>query len=243
MLIQTLLQQEHVGFKQLSLLRNFWRDMNHSSQNKIEDYRDCFYGTRISPISIFAFIYYMCFSVWFVSGVTRIHSGHFLLSLLLYHTISFPCTEHSPLGRGGGGAETNQKILNTKKSGRQFSFCLILSETNAFLCCLTSIPDKEKCGVGFGGFLGGGFLLLLLLFWFFFFCLELVCSLFFKLTFPFLLHSLDWSPLLYYKCNKTVKQIKSHSLFLSQLWNWDALTLKRTELPWFRCKSINDKTI
>lgn len=58
MLIQTPLEREHVGFKdsiqQLSLLRNFWRGMNHHSQNKIADYWDFFYGTRISPISIFA---------------------------------------------------------------------------------------------------------------------------------------------------------------------------------------------
>lgn len=95
MLIQTLLQWEHVGFKgsiqQLLLLRNFWRDMNHQSQNKIEDIWDFYHGSRFLPISIFALIYCICFSVCFLSDSTWIHSDQFLLypnNFISMHTAS-----------------------------------------------------------------------------------------------------------------------------------------------------------
>lgn len=117
MLIQTLLLWEHVGFKgsiqQLWLLRNFWRDMNHHSQNKIEDMWDFFYVSRFLPIFIFALIYCICFSVCFLSDSTWSHSDRFLLLLLLYQTIWFPCIQQIPLENKQADKQKVYKITQT----------------------------------------------------------------------------------------------------------------------------------
>lgn len=150
MLIQTLLQWEHVGFKgsiqQLWLLRNFWRDMNHHSQNKIEDIWDFFYGMRILPISIFALIYWICFSVCFLSDSTWIQwsvpasVAAVSKKFLSMHTTSSsgkPKTRQTDKQKVSKIIQTNLLLCNPKWNQH-------------FLILPSSVAENEQCEIFWG---------------------------------------------------------------------------------------------
>lgn len=146
MLVQTLLQQECVGFKdsiqQLPLLRNFWREMNHHNQKKITDYWDFFYGTRISTISIFAVIYCMCF-FGVLSDITWNHCGQFLLLLLIYQMVLLPyCPEKNP--------SVKPRQLSY---AALFPFLIMEGVGELFVCCCFLINFSHLIATGWSSLL------------------------------------------------------------------------------------------
>lgn len=107
--------------------------MNHHNQNKIADYWNFFCGTRFSAIFIFAFIYCMWgdfFCVFFLilHELTVVNS-----CFCCWYTKQFHFHVRSTF-----------QWRNPPLPIHDFSH-IILNETNAFLCCLTSICDNERC--------------------------------------------------------------------------------------------------